>query len=142
MKIIILLIIFIFTYTPVSAQIMSEFNGNRAFLHLETILSFGPRITGTKGHKAELDYVENKLKMLGYTTRRFEFKSELKRFRNMVFTNIYTIPDTTEEVKLFSAHLDTLPNCPRDPDASKRHIPLTGANDGASGVAFLINLHG
>ena len=38
------------------------------------------------------------------------------------------------------AHYDTRPVCDRDPEESARHQPLTGANDGASGVAVLWHL--
>lgn len=39
---------------------------------------------------------------------------------------------------LLGAHYDTRPRADRDPDPSNRHIPIPGANDGASGVAVLL----
>jgi Zn-dependent M28 family amino/carboxypeptidase len=41
---------------------------------------------------------------------------------------------------LFCAHWDCRPRCDEDPDTSKRGQQLTGANDGASGVAVLLQL--
>jgi glutaminyl-peptide cyclotransferase len=38
------------------------------------------------------------------------------------------------------AHYDTRPVCDRDADPEHRSTPLTGANDGASGVAVLLHL--
>ena len=39
---------------------------------------------------------------------------------------------------LLGAHYDTRPRADRDPDPSNRHKPIPGANDGASGVAVLL----
>jgi len=41
---------------------------------------------------------------------------------------------------LLGAHYDTRPRADRDPDPAKRHLPILGANDGASGVAVLLEL--
>jgi Zn-dependent M28 family amino/carboxypeptidase len=41
---------------------------------------------------------------------------------------------------LLCAHYDTRPVADRDPDPAKRDKPITGANDGASGVAVLLEL--
>ena len=41
---------------------------------------------------------------------------------------------------LLAAHWDTRPFADRDPDPEKRHLPILGANDGASGVAVLLEL--
>ncbi|HNY13773.1 MAG TPA: M20/M25/M40 family metallo-hydrolase [Candidatus Wallbacteria bacterium] len=41
---------------------------------------------------------------------------------------------------MFGAHYDTLPYAPRDPDPKKQQTPIDGANDGASGVAVLLEL--
>ena len=41
---------------------------------------------------------------------------------------------------LLGAHWDTRPWADRDPIAAKRHLPVLGANDGASGVAVLLEI--
>jgi Zn-dependent M28 family amino/carboxypeptidase len=46
-------------------------------------------------------------------------------------------PELTQRV-LFGAHWDTRPWADRDPEPAKRHLPVLGANDGASGVAVLL----
>jgi hypothetical protein len=38
------------------------------------------------------------------------------------------------------AHWDTRPWCDHDPDSTKHHQPLPGANDGGSGVAVLLEV--
>ena len=41
---------------------------------------------------------------------------------------------------ILGAHYDTRPLADLDPDPAKRHLPVPGANDGASGVAILLEL--
>jgi len=48
-------------------------------------------------------------------------------------------PGATRRVLLL-AHYDTRPHADEDPDPSNRSTPLDGANDGASGVAVLLDV--
>ncbi len=41
---------------------------------------------------------------------------------------------------MLCAHWDSRPRCDQDPDSSYWHTPLMGANDGASGVAILLEI--
>ncbi len=41
---------------------------------------------------------------------------------------------------LLAAHWDTRPRAERDPDPEKRNDPIPGANDGASGIAVLLEM--
>lgn len=47
---------------------------------------------------------------------------------------------TSGRVVAFAAHYDTRPIAERDPDPARRDEPIAGANDGASGVAVLLEL--
>src|SRR4030095_10721194 len=48
-------------------------------------------------------------------------------------------PERTERV-LLGVHYDTRPFPDEDPDPAQRSIPFIGANDGASGVALLMEI--
>ena len=48
-------------------------------------------------------------------------------------------PEWKQRVVL-GAHWDTRPWADRDPVAAKQHMPVLGANDGASGVAVLLEI--
>src|SRR5581483_1588116 len=48
-------------------------------------------------------------------------------------------PDRAERV-LLGVHYDTRPFPDQDPDPARRKIPFIGANDGASGVALLMEI--
>ena len=45
-----------------------------------------------------------------------------------------------DPIYLFCAHYDTRPWADKDPNPDNRQIPIPGANDGASGVAVLLEL--
>jgi Zn-dependent M28 family amino/carboxypeptidase len=57
------------------------------------------------------------------------------------FQNIIGIwnPDATNRI-LLCAHWDSRPFADHDPDPEKRHLPVDGANDGASGVGVLLEV--
>ena len=50
-----------------------------------------------------------------------------------------TAPDARKRI-LLGAHYDTRPRADRDPDPANRAKPIIGANDGASGVAVLLEI--
>jgi hypothetical protein len=75
------------------------FSGEKAFNHLEKILQFGPRITGTSGHKMELDYIESELKKLGLHVKRKSFTSDIKRFYNLK-TCTHSPPNPNRNISL------------------------------------------
>ena len=62
---------------------------------------------------------------------------------NFTLTNLvgtYSPENTTGQNVIFVAHYDSRYIADRDADESKRNLPILGANDGASGVAVLIEL--
>lgn len=123
------------------------FNADRAFEYLQKQCEFGPRPPGLVAHEQTLDYLLSEL-------RNFAREVVAQDFTHQVadgllhLTNIIAIfgpvgvdskSAHTEKV-LLAAHWDTRPFADRDPDPEKRHLPITGANDGASGVAVLLEL--
>lgn len=123
------------------------FDADRAFKYLQKQCEFGPRPPGSVAHKQTLDYLLSEL-------RKFAREVVAQNFTYQTadgpldLTNIIAIfgpagtdpkPADTEKV-LLAAHWDTRPFADRDPDPEKRHLPILGANDGASGVAVLLEL--
>lgn len=120
---------------------LAQFNGQRAFKYLVKQVSFGPRNPGSAGHKACLNYLQ----------------AEMARWADRVDLQSFTYNDTFNKKKLkltnviarfnpksqrrifFAAHWDTRPFA--DQDVKKnRNTPIPGANDGASGVAVLLEM--
>jgi len=118
------------------------FNGARAYKHLVNLCSIGPRIAGTKGMEEQQELVTRHFKELGakVTPQSFEIRHP-ETFKPTRITNLIVEfhPDRMERV-LLCAHYDTRPFPDEDPDPKKRRDPFLGANDGASGVALLMEL--
>lgn len=56
-------------------------------------------------------------------------------------TNLIASFNSKESQRIFlAAHWDTRPMADRDPDPNNRNTPILGANDGASGVAVLLEI--
>lgn len=119
-----------------------KFNGDSALACIKRQVSFGPRIPGTPENARCRDYIVGQLTRHGgknirvqhgeaeaYTGDRFKIGNVMASFG----------PDIKKRV-LLAAHFDTRPWADSDPDRANRKTPVTGANDGASGVAVLLEM--
>lgn len=118
-----------------------EFNGSRAFDMLLKQTSLGPRNPGSEGHRACLDFLIASLKSSADSVRVQEFTHKGYGGETLHLTNVVASfkPAASSRV-LFCAHWDTRPRAERDENAQKRSLPILGANDGASGVAVLLEI--
>ncbi len=117
------------------------FDGASAFAFLEEQCAIGPRYPGSPGHEAIRRYIERKLEEYGASVTRQPFEAVLSTGDTLRLVNIVGSyrPDARERI-LIGAHYDTRPRADRDPDPANRAKPILGANDGASGVAVLLEL--
>ena len=125
-----------------SSATAAEFDGARAFEYLQTQCAFGPRPPGSKGHRRCLEWITKTCRQLDLETTHQSFRAYLRLTREDVrLTNVVAIhqPDNPRKVML-SAHWDTRPVADREMVPSRRNQPILGANDGASGVAALMEL--
>lgn len=111
------------------------FSGEEALAHVETQLEFGPRITGSTGHKAMGDWVIQTLSERGWEV----FIQPFEPVPNVDARNILAV-NGSGPVILIGAHYDSRIFADADPDIANRSLPVPGANDGASGVAVLMEL--
>ncbi len=129
-------------FTCVSCQPKSPlFSGENAFQHLIKQCSFGPRNPGSEGHKNTLNYYLNTFKGLADTVFTQSFEDEMPRTRAKVKMNNVIAQFNRESNKqiMISAHWDTRPWADTG-SIMKKEMPILGANDGASGVAVIIEL--
>ena len=129
-------------FTWVSCQPKSPlFSGENAFKHLIKQCSFGPRNPGSEGHKNTLNYYLNTFKGLADTVFTQSFEDEMPRTRAKVKMNNVIAQFNRESNKqiMISAHWDTRPWADTG-SIMKKEMPILGANDGASGVAVIIEL--
>jgi len=116
------------------------FNGARAYDYLKQICALGPRPSGSKGMDAQQKLLVEHFSNLGGKVhlQRFEARHPVDGspvpMANLV---VQWHPESKERV-LLCAHYDTLPFPMRDPHDRKG--VFLGANDGASGVAILMEL--
>ncbi|MFQ5811494.1 MAG: M28 family peptidase, partial [Armatimonadota bacterium] len=121
------------------------FDDQRAFADLEAQVRMGPRAPGTQGHDDVVTFITNALNQYAdqVTAQQFQQSTELGPPGHLYdFTNIIGEFNgiTASEVLAVSAHFDTRPKADNDPDPAKRGDPVPGANDGASGVAVLLEI--
>ncbi len=127
--------------TPGPAMTIPTFDPARAFSYLTQQTSFGPRNPNSKGHEACLQYLLEMLRSLAGRVEKQEFTRTGYRGEVLRMTNIVAAfnPDARTRI-LLCAHWDTRPRADRDPDKARRNEPILGANDGASGVAVLLEI--
>lgn len=117
-----------------------SFDGEGAFAVLERQCEFGPRPPGSEAHDEMLAWLVELLRERSgsVSVQRFSVLSEAGRV-DMANVIASFRMDARERV-LLGAHWDTRAIAEKDPDPEKRALPIPGANDGASGVAVLLEL--
>jgi hypothetical protein len=117
------------------------FDRDSAFSFLKKQCDFGPRVPNTAAHRACASYLVGKLKRFGAEV--IEQNADLKAYDGTILKakNIIGVfyPEKTRRVILF-AHWDSRPFADYDPDPANHQKPVMGANDGASGVAVLLEI--
>jgi len=116
-----------------------DFSGDSAYAFVEKQLAFGPRVPGTSEHAETADYLVTKLESYGAQVQVQEF--EAVTFDNVEVTLKNIIASFNKENNkrvLLAAHWDTRPFA--DKDKNRPYDPMVGANDGASGVAVLLEI--
>jgi hypothetical protein len=117
------------------------FDGERAFPYLEEQCALGPRDPGSAGHGLVREYLVRRLEEYGAAVSRQPFEAVLTTGDTLSLENIVGSFRPAEKRRvLLGAHFDTRPRADRDPDEANRGFPIPGANDGASGVAVLLEI--
>ncbi|MEE8341256.1 MAG: M28 family peptidase [Candidatus Neomarinimicrobiota bacterium] len=119
-----------------------QFDENSAFNWLEDQCEFGPRNPGSKGYFDCKEFLIKNLTEYSDTvfTQNFTY-TELRENKTYDLSNIIAEFNVNSEKHiLLGAHWDTRPWADKDLDPSNHSTPIVGANDGASGVAILMEL--
>ena len=111
------------------------FDGARAYDDVVTQVSFGPRIPGTEAHAQIVEWIRAELVEAGWQVEVQESEALGNPVRNIVARR----GDQSPQI-LLGAHYDTRMYADNDPNPSNHAQPVPGANDGASGVAVLLEL--
>src|SRR3990172_175378 len=125
-----------------SSADIPDFDRENAYRFLVKQCDFGPRVPGSDGHRQCKEYLLQTLRLYAdeVTTQDFMFSFSPPQTTTTA-TNIIANfqPDMGKRI-LLCAHWDTRPWADADPDPANRDQPVLGANDGASGVAVLLEI--
>ena len=127
--------------TSCSRGQVPQFNKIDAFNYLKKQCAFGPRNPGSEGHTKCLRFLVEELRQSADTVVKqpFMFTND-RTHKTYMLTNIIASFGKQNKRILLSAHWDTRPWADYDPNPKNRHKPILGANDGASGVAVLLEI--
>lgn len=127
--------------TPATDTCRVAFSADSAFAYVKAQCDFGPRVPGSTAHQRCGDYIAQQFKAFGLTVT--EQTAPLAAWDGKTFTcrNIIASyrPEMTDRV-IICAHWDSRPWADADPDATKHDQPVMAANDGASGVAVMLEI--
>ncbi|HEX8201321.1 MAG TPA: M28 family peptidase [Isosphaeraceae bacterium] len=117
-------------------------DGERAYGYLKRICELGPRPAGSAANTKQRQLVADHFRTLGAIVREQPFPArDPLSGAPVAMANLVGswFPARTERV-VIGAHYDTRPFPDLDPDPALRKAPFLGANDGASGVALLMEI--
>jgi len=117
------------------------FSGDSAYVFLVDQCKIGPRYPGSHGHRTLQRYIVEQLKKFDANVSLQPFSWVLTTGDTLHLINIIgNYKKSSRKRILLGAHYDTRPRADRDKEPSNRTKPILGANDGASGVAVLLEL--
>ena len=111
------------------------FNGQRAYADVQTQVAFGPRVPGSEGHAKVQAWMQDELVNAGWQVEIQKSEALGHPIQNIVAKR----SDKSPQI-IIGAHYDSRMFADNDPDPANHSKPMPGANDGASGVAVLLEL--
>lgn len=118
-----------------------RFSGDSAYAAVQAQCDFGPRTPGSAAHARCADYIAARFAACGLEVTRQTATLTAwdgKKFENTNIIAAYR-PEAEDRV-VIAAHWDSRPWADADPDSTKHREPVLAANDGASGVAVMMEL--
>lgn len=109
------------------------FDGRRALAHVEKLVNYGPRPSGSHAVIRSATYIAAQLQELGYETEEQVFMAQTPRgpmqFRNVIGTT--RLQRAQEPILIVASHYDT---------KNLTNTAFVGANDGGSSTGLLLEL--
>ncbi|SEW02929.1 Peptidase family M28 [Prevotella sp. khp7] len=127
--------------TAVAQPVGPAFCADSAYQYCQAQCDFGPRVMNSVAHDQCEQWIIAKFKSFGMEV--MAQKADLKGYDGTILhsTNIIASykPELSERV-LLCAHWDSRPWADNDPDEANHKKPVMAANDGASGVAVMLEV--
>ena len=122
-------------FQPEATPAPNAFDGQRALDDVYTQAAFGPRTLGSAAHAQFRAWLVDELAAAGWQVTLQETEAMGRPVYNILATR-----SDDEPAVILGAHYDSRRVADHDPDPAKRDQPVPGANDGASGVAVLLEI--
>lgn len=118
-----------------------DFNADSAHAFCAAQCAFGPRVMNSGAHDSCAQWIAGRFRGYGLSVsmRRATLVGYDGTPLNATNITARLAPDKQERV-LLCAHYDSRPWADNDPDTAKWRSPVPAANDGASGVAVMLEL--
>jgi glutaminyl-peptide cyclotransferase len=128
------------SWARAQAPLSRPFDGERAYRDLVRQCEFGPRVPATQAHAACAQWLAEQLYSCADQVDLQTATAVTPRGLLPLMNIVATFSPEAERRVLLCAHWDSRPRADRDPDPANRSKPILGANDGASGVAVLLEI--
>lgn len=109
-----------------------QFDGAEALALAQAQCDIGPRPAGSEALLRTRDFIKSQLEPYGWSVMEQDFT-----YRNVPIHNLVAVKGEGRPL-MVGAHFDTRPRADHDPQHPDQ--PIIGGNDGASGVAVLLEL--
>jgi len=124
----------VITPTQVVTPTPRAFSGAQAYEDVQYQASLGPRTPGSEAHDQIVSWILDELKLANWN-------AEIQELQNgQTIKNVIGKRGDTGPLIIIGAHYDSRFIADQDPDPNLRSQAVIGANDGASGVAVLLEL--
>lgn len=118
---------------------IDKFNADTCFAFIRRQVDFGKRYVNSQSHQNCKNWLEEKLKSYGFEVISQDFVAQAYNGSVLKGTNLIGRHNAlVEERLLLCAHYDTRHIA--DKDTIKKEEPIEGADDGASGVAVILEI--
>jgi glutaminyl-peptide cyclotransferase len=121
--------------TPENTPQPVGFDGQRAYADVEYQVALGPRVPGSEGHAEVVEWM-----LAGLETAGWEAEVQEVEMMGHPIRNVVAKRGAGSKWIIVGAHYDSRFWADEDPDPANHREPVPGANDGASGVAVLMEL--
>jgi Zn-dependent M28 family amino/carboxypeptidase len=111
-----------------------QFNGQRAYQDVLAQVVFGPRVPDSPAHAETIAYIQTELRKAGWQAQIQQTSWQGFAIQNVIASRTEKTPQI-----ILGAHYDSRMLADQDPGPG-RTKPVPGANDGASGVAVLLEM--
>jgi glutaminyl-peptide cyclotransferase len=128
-----------YVFFAARGETSGSFDGQRALEDVRFQTELGPRVPGSQAHREVVAWMVSELEIERWSTEVQEATMMDHPIQNVVARRV---SDGQEEYPwvILGAHYDSRLFADQDPDPGAHSQPVPGANDGASGVAVLMEL--